>query len=401
MTSPIRVLVVDDSAFMRKVIANMLGSDPRIVVAGVARHGEEALAQVRALKPDVMTLDIEMPGMNGIEVLRRVMEEMPLPVIMVSSLTEEGAKETLTALDLGAVDYIPKHLQGSAVNILGIQHDLVEKVIAAHKAKEKLLRLSGKRGQQPSRHSRESGNPAFPSFPRKRESRGGREGGSPLNACGDDGGRKPAGMTEKAAGPVALPTISALSARGTKVVAIGCSTGGPKALQEIFPLFPKDFPAAILVVQHMPKYFTGPFAQRLNQASEIEVREAVEGDTPVPGLALIAPGGLHMRVARGGAAEVAVRLSAEPVTLHMPSVDVMMTSVAQVFSGRAVGVILTGMGNDGHDGMKAIKAAHGRTIAQDESSCVIYSMPKGVVDSGLADKIVPLDMIAGEIANMV
>lgn len=370
---PIRVLVVDDSAFMRKVIANMLGSDPRIVVAGVARHGEEALAQVRALKPDVMTLDIEMPGMNGIEVLRRVMEEMPLPVIMVSSLTEEGAKETLTALDLGAVDYIPKHLQGSAVNILGIQHDLIEKVIAAHKAKEKVLRLSGKRGQQPSRNL----DPGF------------RRG---------DGF---AGMTEKAAGPVALPTISALSARGTKVVAIGCSTGGPKALQEIFPLFPKDFPAAILVVQHMPKYFTGPFAQRLNQVSEIEVREAVEGDTPVPGLALIAPGGLHMRVARGSAAEVAVRLSAEPVTLHMPSVDVMMTSVAQVFSGRAVGVILTGMGNDGHDGMKAIKAAHGRTIAQDESSCVIYSMPKGVVDSGLADKIVPLDKIAGEIANMV
>jgi two-component system chemotaxis response regulator CheB len=185
------------------------------------------------------------------------------------------------------------------------------------------------------------------------------------------------------------------------VVAIGCSTGGPKALQDIFPLFPKDFQAAILVVQHMPKFFTGPFAKRLDQVSEIEVREAVDGDMLAPGLALIAPGGLHMRVARRSATEVAVRLSAEPVTLHMPSVDVMMTSVAQVFSGRAVGVILTGMGNDGHDGMKAIKEAQGRTIAQDEASCVIYSMPKGVVDSGLADKIVPLDKIAGEIANMV
>jgi two-component system chemotaxis response regulator CheB len=369
IASPIRVLVVDDSAFMRKVIANMLGSDPRITVAGVARHGEEALAQVRALKPDVMTLDIEMPGMNGIEVLRRVMEEMPLPVIMVSSLTEEGAKETLTALDLGAVDYIPKHLQGSAVNILGIQHDLIEKVIAAHRVGARLAQLT--------RKARETGRPAGRPIPPNTVSVG-RESVKPSASAG-----------------------SVFHARGSKVVAIGCSTGGPKALQEIFPLFPKDFPAAILVVQHMPKFFTGPFAQRLNQVSEIEVREAVDGDVPEPGLALIAPGGLHMRVARRSATEVAVRLSAEPVTLHMPSVDEMMTSVAQVFSGRAVGVILTGMGNDGHDGMKAIRAAQGRTIAQDEASCVIYSMPKGVVDSGLADKIVPLDKIAGEIANMV
>lgn len=366
MSSPIRVLVVDDSAFMRKVLANMLGSDPRIQVIGLARNGDEALVRVKDLNPDVMTLDIEMPGMNGLEVLRHVMGERPLPVIMVSSLTEEGARETMLALDLGAVDFIPKQLNGSSVNIVGIQQELVDKVIAAYKAKEKLLRLSRGKGDSPLLQESQRGQSS--------------------SAVG---------------GPVARPTISALSARGTKVVAIGCSTGGPKALQEIFPLFPKDFPAPILVVQHMPKFFTGPFAKRLNELSQIEVREAVDGDVPEPGLALIAPGGLHMRAMKKSFLEIGIALSSEPPMLHVPSVDVMLESVAQTFSGRAVGVILTGMGHDGQHGMKAIKAANGRTIAQDEATSVVYGMPKAVVDNGLADKIVPLENIAGEIANMV
>ena len=351
MPSPIRVLVVDDSSFMRKIIANMLASDPRIQVVGTARNGDDALAQVTLLKPDVMTLDIEMPGRSGLDVLRQVMEETPLPVIMVSSLTEEGAKETLTALDLGAVDYVPKQLHDSAVNIVGIQQELIDKVVAAHRAGAKLHLLT--------RHGNGNG---------KRD-------------C--------------------LPAGTALHARGSKVVAIGCSTGGPKALLDILPLFPEDFPAPILVVQHMPKFFTGPFAERLNQLSRIEVREAAEGDALKPGLALIAPGGLHMRVKRLNALESAVSLSSEPVTLHRPSVDVMMESVADAFTGRVVGVILTGMGHDGRDGMQAIKKAQGRTIAQDEATCVVYGMPKAVVENGTADKIVPLGKIAGEIANMV
>jgi two-component system chemotaxis response regulator CheB len=327
----------------------MLASDPRISIVGTARNGDEALSQVKALKPDVMTLDIEMPGMNGLDVLRQVMAQNPLPILMVSSLTEEGAKETLMALELGAVDYIPKHLQGSAVNIVTIQHELIEKVVMAHKAGPKLSQFAR-------RTSRE--HPVSPS-----------------------------------------PTLTA--GRGNKTVAIGCSTGGPKALLDILPLFPKDFPGPILVVQHMPKFFVGPFAQRLDQLSQIEVREAVEGDVLKPGLALIAPGGVHLKVARRNTFEVVVTLSAEPVTLHMPSVDVMMTSVAQVFPARVIGVILTGMGHDGMEGMAAIKKANGRTIAQDEATCVVYGMPKAVVDSGMADKVVPLEKIAGEIANMV
>jgi two-component system, chemotaxis family, protein-glutamate methylesterase/glutaminase len=351
----IRVLVVDDSAFMRKAISSMLLSDPRIMIVGTARNGDEALAQVQALKPDVMTLDIEMPGMNGLEVLRHVMQSTPLPVIMVSSVTEEGAHETLRALDLGAVDYIPKHLQGSAMNIVSIQHDLVEKVVMAHRVGPRLARLV--RSTLPP-------------------------------------------MISRANRPLARLAATG-QARGMRMVAIGCSTGGPKALQEILPCFPKDFPAPIVVVQHMPKFFTGPFAQRLDQLSQIEVREAQEGDVPLPGLALIAPGGLHMRVVRRGALDVVVALSSEPVTAHMPSVDMLMTSVAQAYPDRAIGVILTGMGHDGEEGMKAIKAAHGRTIAQDEASCVVYGMPKAVVDSGLADMVVPLQQIAAEIANVV
>jgi two-component system chemotaxis response regulator CheB len=309
------------------------------------------LAQVKALKPDVMTLDIEMPGMNGLEVLRQVMAHNPLPILMVSSLTEEGAKETLMALELGAVDYIPKHLQGSAVNIVTIQHELIEKVVMAHKAGPKLAQF------------------------------------------GRQGSREPVVS--------ASPSLAGYSGRGNKLVAIGCSTGGPKALLDILPLFPKDFPGPILVVQHMPKFFVGPFAQRLDQLSQIEVREAVEGDVLKPGLALIAPGGVHLKVARRNTLEVVVTLSAEPVTLHMPSVDVMMASVAQVFPARVIGVILTGMGHDGMEGMAAIKKANGRTIAQDEATCVVYGMPKAVVDSGMADKVVPLEKMAGEIANMV
>jgi len=172
-------------------------------------------------------------------------------------------------------------------------------------------------------------------------------------------------------------------------------------LHDILPLFPKDFPAPTLVVQHMRKFFVGPFAQRLNDLSQIEVREAVEGDVLRPGLALIAPGGVQMKVARRNTLETVVKLSAEPVTLHMPSVDVMMMSAAQIYPERVIGVILTGMGHDGMEGMAAIKKANGRTIAQDEATSVVYGMPKAVADSGTADKIVPLENIAGEIANMV
>lgn len=352
MTSPIRVLVVDDSTFMRKALCGMLAGEPRVAVVGTARNGEEALQKVTDLRPDVVTLDVEMPGMNGLEALRKIMELNPLPVIMVSSLTEEGAKETLSALELGAVDYIPKQLNGVSMHIFAIRQELIGKVIAAAAAKDKVR--------------------AWP------QARGAR----PLAPC------------------LSAHTISVT--RGSKIVAIGCSTGGPKALLDILPLFPKDFPAGVLIVQHMPKFFTKPFADRMNQLCQIQVCEAEDGDPVTNGVALVAPGGLQMRVARTSAREVQVKLAPNTEELpHAPSVDVLMASVAQVYHERGIGVILTGMGHDGLEGMRAIKQSNGRTVVQDEASCVVYGMPKAVVENGYADKVAPLSAIAGEIINMI
>lgn len=345
---PIKVLVVDDSAFMRKAITSMISSDPGLTVVGTARDGIEAIEQVLKLKPDVVTLDVEMPRMSGLETLRVLMEKAPLPVLMLSSLTTEGAKETLKALELGALDFIAKHLDDLSLNILKIEQELVAKVKAV--ARKKVSRF------------------------------------------------KP--VTVHHAAPV-IP-VSRLYSGKVSAVAIGVSTGGPKALQDVLPLFPKDFPVPLLIVQHMPKGFTGPFAERLNQLSNMEIKEAEHGELVKAGVGYIAPGGLHMRAVKKRVTEVSIELSEQPANLlHRPSVDVMMLSVAQIYSGRCLGAIMTGMGSDGLEGMKAIKKSGGKTIAQDEESCIVYGMPKAVVDEGLADKVVPLSSLAGEIVNMV
>ncbi len=349
---PIRVVVVDDSLFMRNTMANMLDRDPRITVIGSARTGEEAIEKIAELHPDVVTLDIEMPGMNGLEALRRIMARTPMPVIMVSSLTEEGAKETLEALQLGAVDFLPKLTQGVSANLGAIQQDLIMKVIAAAGTAVKIGRLRGDQASPPS-----------PSAPR----------------------------------------IQAVTAtRENRIIVIGCSTGGPKALEEIIPQFPTHFPAGILIVQHMPKLFTKSFADRLNTHSQLEVREAAAGDLVEPGVVMVAPGGLQMRVKRRQNLDVEIALDSNIEGLpHAPSVDVLMESVAEVYSKRGIGVILTGMGQDGLNGMRAIKTAKGRTIVQDEATSVVYGMPKAVAEGGYADKVVPLSTVAGEVAIML
>lgn len=360
MGGPIRVLVVDDSAFMRKALCAMLERDPRLAVAGVARNGEEALQQAAALAPDVVTMDVEMPGMNGLEALRRLMAERPLPVLMVSSLTTAGAADTLAALELGAVDYVAKQLDGLVTNITAIQQELTAKVVAAAGAAGKLKRRGAPGGAGP---------------------------------AASPGPRVPA---------PSLSSGTVTATRGSKVVAIGCSTGGPQALLDLLPLLPADFPAGIVIVQHMPKFFTKPFAERTNKLCRLEVREAAEGDPVTPGVALIAPGGQQCRLVRRRATTVEIALS--PNTeglLHAPSVDVLMRSVAEVYGERGVGVVLTGMGQDGLEGARAMRGAKGRIIAQDEATCVVYGMPKAVVDAGIADKVVPLPSIAGEIMNMV
>ncbi|KXK03937.1 MAG: chemotaxis methylesterase CheB [Nitrospira sp. OLB3] len=333
----------------------MLEEGKQIKVVGVARNGEEAIQQVLQLKPDVVTMDVEMPGMTGLQALQQIMAKHPVPVLMVSSLTTEGAQETLQALEWGAVDFIPKQLDGVAPRIAEIQKQLVSKVLMAKHAGTKLRR------------------PVYAETPKNRI--------VPVKA---------------------LSSHAVSVTRGAKLIAIGCSTGGPQALFEIMPTIPADCPAAIVIVQHMPKSFTKPFADRLNGLCHLEVREAVHGDEVKPGRILVAPGGMQFRVSKKSITTTVVSLAPNVEHhAHAPSVDIMLQSVAAVYEERSIGVILTGMGHDGLEGMKAIKAAKGRTIAQDEASSVVYGMPKAVVESGCADKVVSLSKVVGEIMNMV
>lgn len=351
---PIQVLVVDDSTFMRKSLSSMLTTDPRIAVAGLARNGEEAVQQVHQLNPDVVTMDVEMPGMSGLDALKRIMAEHPVPVVMVSSMTTEGAGDTLKALELGAVDYIPKQLDGVSMKIHDLHDQLIAKIVAASQAGDKV------RARQ--------------SMPKPAQK----------------------GRTS------ALTAHSISVTRGSRVIAIGSSTGGPQALLEVLPAFPSDFPAGIVIVQHMPKTFTKPFADRMNAVCSLEVKEAAQDDEVKPGRILIAPGGMQCRVRRKSITSTVIALSPNVEHhLHAPSVDILMQSVASVYEERGIAVILTGMGHDGVEGMKAIKAAKGRTIAQDEQTCIVYGMPKAVVEAGYADKIIPLSGVVGEILNMV
>lgn len=347
----VKVLIVDDSAFMRNALSSMLTSDPEIEVIGKARDGVEAIELVEKLRPDIVTMDVEMPRMDGITALKHIMEKNPVPVIMVSSLTVEGAKVTLDALDLGAVDFIPKNLSDLSINIIKIKEILIEKI-----------KHIGRKGL-----AKKQLRPLAP----------------------------------KAEIPKSMP-VRTTGERRINLVAIGTSTGGPKALQEIIPKLPKDFPAPIVIAQHMPPNFTGPFAERLNQLSQINVKEAEEGELIKQGVAYVAPGRGHMRVKRVKGIETILTISEnKDEFIYRPSVDALMLSVAEFFPGRSLGVILTGMGNDGLKGLTALKKTGGRVFAQNEETCVVYGMPKAVVDAGIADKVLSIEEMAGEIINAV
>jgi two-component system chemotaxis response regulator CheB len=348
-TIPIRVLIVDDSAFMRTALSRMIASEPGLEVAGTASTGTDALAKIPALTPDVTTLDVEMPGLGGLETLRRIMVEFPHPVIMVSAVTEKDAETTFKALAAGAFDYIPKHLSSTSLDILHIQPDLVAKIRAAA--------VSWRRFH------------AFTEISRK----------PPRSAA------------------IEYPD---LERDAPAVVVLGISTGGPKALQEILPLLPRDLPVPVLVVQHMPPGFTGPFAQRLNSLCSVTVREAAHRDRLEPGVVYIAPAGKHMIVERASDSRVSIRLDSEPDdTLHIPSVDVTMKAAAEVFGNLTMGVIMTGMGSDGTSGMQAIYREGGITIGQDEATCAVYGMPRACAELGILQRMVPLLHIPTQITQ--
>ena len=360
----IRVLIVDDSPFMRKALERMLVEAEDIEVIGIARDGLDALAKIPLLKPDIVTLDVEMPRMDGLACLQRIMVEMPLPVLMVSSLTQEGAKATFDALALGALDFIPKESSLASQSILQIQRELQEKV-------RKLA------------HS-----------PRFRKSLPAAPAPAPLPV--------PVHRPGTLAPPAPAPRIIAPSVHGqicsspqAELLTIGCSTGGPKALQDLLPAIPKSLPVPCLIVQHMPASFTKPFAERLNSLCEVDVKEAEHGETIYPGVVYIAPGGIHLNYRSHGRQGV-IELNPEPAgSLHRPSVDVLFQSLAEHCSRQVLAMILTGMGADGAKGMELLKAKGAYTLAEAEESCVVYGMPKAAFERGCVDQVAPMGEMAG------
>ena len=345
MPSKTRVLVVDDSAFARSVIAKRLACDD-LEIIDFAKDGIEALEKTKALRPDVVTLDVSMPRMDGLDALERIMAECPTPVVMLSALTGEQTQTTIAALERGAVDFF---LKASVTNPAG-SGEATEELRSTIKAAATVTGAKLKSIANWNRTHR---------------------------------------LTKRA--KVERP------GRLNKLVVLGTSTGGPKALAALIPALPGDLPACILLVQHMPPMFTKSLADRLNQASEIRVKEAEEGDKIQPGTVLIAPGGYHMTVTKSGT----IALNQEPQVCGVrPAVDVTMQSATPVYRSSILGVILTGMGTDGTEGAARIKAAGGLVVVEAESSCAIYGMPKSIVDAGYADQVVPLNKMAQKIASL-
>ena len=395
----IRVLIADDSAFMRKVLSDMFASQPDFEVAGTARNGQETVERVRELSPDLVTLDVNMPVMDGLEALDIIMKEHPLPVVMLSSLTQKGTEQTVKALALGAVDFISK-AGGSISSIDGITGEILEKCRAAAKAHARKTTLAPppkpasagppvmKRIQLPLRQGykpQESARPPEPAAPAHTFAKR----NNPLL-------KRNANPPAPPNRPSALP-MTDMGRGAEKLVVIGTSTGGPQALQNVITRLPGNLPCGVVIVQHMPAGFTKALADRLNTISEIAVKEAEDGDSIRPGQVYIAPGNYHLRIRNG----TQIVLGQDPpVGNHRPAVNVMFSSVASL-GRKLVAVIMTGMGCDGCEGMREIKEAGGYSIAQDEPTCVVYGMPKAVVDAGLADEIKPVQNIAQAIVEAV
>ncbi len=347
----IRVLIVDDSSFMRLAMRGFLSRDPEIEVVGVATNGADGVAKAAQLQPDVITMDVEMPVMDGITAVRQIMASTPTRVIMVSTLTCAGATASFDALEAGAIDYVPKNTTDTP----GVQEQFRTELI--RKIKE-------------AAHARFGRNLSV------------------------------------AAVPVAVPVVEkkaiAINSRRVKYVGIGASTGGPTALLEVLSRLPATFPHAIMVAIHMPQAFTGAYAERLNGKCRLPVREAVDGEFLKPGQILIAPGGRHATLVRR-AEGVAVRLapiSDHPRHFYVPSVDLMLSSLAESANGPILGVILTGMGNDGLKGMQQVKGKGGITLVQDESTSTIFGMPRACIEGGVADEILPLGQIGAAISQL-
>lgn len=361
--SKIRVLIVDDSVVIRKILSDVLSGDPDIEIAGVAANGRIALQKIPQTNPDVVTLDVEMPEMNGIETVKELRKTYPvLPVIMFSTLTERGAAATLDALTMGASDYVTKPANVGSVTT------------AQERIREQLI-------------------------PKVKALAGGKTARSTPPAAASPSGAVP---EKKAALPFKTAPVRQPSANGKiECVCIGVSTGGPNALLELIPTIPADFPVPIVIVQHMPPVFTKALADRLNSKSQIEVVEAADGMALEEGRAMIAPGGLHLVLRRDRTRVLAATNEDPPENSCRPAVDVLFRSVVDIYGARTLGVVLTGMGQDGLRGCEVIKDAGGDVFVQDEETSVVWGMPGFVANSGLADRVLPLHRLGTEIRSRV
>ena len=374
----VKVLVVDDSGFFRRRVSEILSADPTIQVIGTATNGKEAIDQALALKPDVITMDYEMPMMDGITAVRHIMQRCPTPVLMFSSLTHEGARVTLDALDAGAVDFLPKNFEDISRNPEKVKQMLCEKV---HSISRSNRRMSSYSAPVPA---------AAAPTPAPRPGLGGFV--APAAAAA------PVRTTPIASrgGPVPTPAAAAPKRKAYKLVAIGTSTGGPVALQRVLTQLPGNFPAPIVLVQHMPAAFTKAFAERLDKLCRISVKEAEDGDILRPGLALLAPGGKQMMIDGRGAVRI---LPGDERLNYKPCVDITFGSAAKSFGDKVLAVVLTGMGADGREGARMLKQGGSQVWAQDEASCVIYGMPMAIIKAGLADAVYSLDDIGRHLAE--
>jgi two-component system chemotaxis response regulator CheB len=347
----LRVLIVDDSAYIRKVIKQMLSRSPFIEVVGAAGTGEEALSLVEELHPDVVTMDLIMPGMGGIGFIREQMARAPLPIVVVS-IAGDGSQLALDALDSGAIDFIQKPSALATEKVFEMSDELIGKVKAAAG-----VHFAGSK-------------PVY------------------VARAASAGGPSHSGTAKTA------PSVA-------DVILIGTSTGGPQALKYLVPRLPADFPLPVVIVMHMPVGYTDLYAQRLNDLSPLNIREAREGDVVQKGNVFIAPAGRHLTFERKGRREVVVHLDARPFdTMHRPSVDVLFHSAAEAFGNRVLGVVMTGMGDDGKEGAAAIKSKGGLIFAESEESCVVYGMPRVIVEAGLASRIIPLSKMADAIVGV-
>ena len=344
MTHSIRVLVVDDSAYIRKVVKEMLSRSPAIEVVGTARDGNEALDQVERLRPDVVTCDLIMPGVDGVEFIQRQMSIRPVPIVIVS-VAAESSERVLSGLDAGAIDFVQKPTALATDKVFDLAEELVAKVTAAANA--------------------------------------------------------PIGRMRAVAADVPPPATRTFQNRYS-VLVIGVSTGGPQGLKLIVPRLPADFPLPVAIVLHMPIGYTEAYAKRLDESSALTVVEAREGDEVRPGVVLVAPAGRHLTFHRDGDGKVLTRLDVRPLdTPHRPSVDVLFQSAAEVYGDRVLGLVMTGMGTDGREGAAWIKARGGDVLTEAEETCVVYGMPRAVVEAGLSDQAVPLERVTTAILERI